>query len=124
MSVPSQLEMSVSAVVWRAVGGDVGGGAEHERWGAAASRGVAGCRSRWAAGWCGGAATGAQRAPSVAAGEGGSGCGRLGADLEEARSAKQSQDGYGDPLGGFVDRASELRRFRPDAGGREARRRA
>ncbi len=37
MSVPSQLEMSVSAAVWRAVGGDVGGGVEHERWGAAAS---------------------------------------------------------------------------------------
>ena len=54
MSVPSQLEMSVSAVVWRAAGGDVGGGAEHERWGAAASRGVAGRRSRWSAGWCSG----------------------------------------------------------------------
>ena len=36
MSVPTQLEMSVSAAVWRAVGGDVGGGVEHERWGAAA----------------------------------------------------------------------------------------
>src|SRR6266436_7736968 len=83
MSVSSQLEMSVSAVVWRAVGSDVGGGAEHERWGAAASRGVAGRRSRWSAGWCSGAAVGAQRAPGVAVVKGVSGRGCAGADLEE-----------------------------------------
>src|ERR1700730_16751523 len=92
MSVPSQLEMSVSAAVWRAVGGDVGGGVEHERWGAAASRGVAGRRSRWSAGWCSGAAVGAQRAPGVAAVEGVSGQGCAGADLAETRPAEQSQD--------------------------------
>jgi hypothetical protein len=39
MSVPSNLEMSVSPVVSRAVGGDVGDGAEHERCGAFAARG-------------------------------------------------------------------------------------
>src|ERR1700730_10429728 len=92
MSVPSQLEMSVSAVVWRAAGGDVGGGAEHERWGAAASRGVAGRRLRWSAGWSSGAAVGAQRAPGMAAVEGVSGRGCAGADLEETRPAEQSQD--------------------------------
>jgi hypothetical protein len=31
MSVPSKLEMSVSAAVWWAVGGDIGGGAKGER---------------------------------------------------------------------------------------------
>ena len=31
MSVPSNLKMSVSAAVWRAVGGDVDGGTERER---------------------------------------------------------------------------------------------
>src|SRR6202040_1777590 len=103
MSVPSQLEMSVSALVWRAVGGDVGGGAEHGRWGAAASRGVAGCRSRWAAGWCGGAAFGTQRAPGMAVVEGVSGCGCLGLDLQEARPAEQPQDGGSGARGGAVD---------------------
>ena len=43
MSVPSNLKMSVSPAVWRVVGGDISGGAECERWGVAASRGVAGC---------------------------------------------------------------------------------
>ena len=43
MSVLSNLEMSVSPVVLRAAGGDVGDGAEHERCGAEAARGAAGC---------------------------------------------------------------------------------
>ena len=50
MSVPSKLEMSVSAAVWRAVEGDAGDGAKRERCRAEASRGVAGYRSWWAAG--------------------------------------------------------------------------
>jgi len=45
MSVPSKLEMSVSAAVWRAVEGDAGDGAKRERCRAEASRGVAGYRS-------------------------------------------------------------------------------
>jgi hypothetical protein len=45
MSVPSNLKMSVSLALWRAVGGDFGGGAERERWRVAASRGVAGRRT-------------------------------------------------------------------------------
>jgi len=43
MSVLSNLEMSVSPVVLRAAGGDIGDGAEHERCGAEAARGAAGC---------------------------------------------------------------------------------
>jgi hypothetical protein len=66
MSVPSNLKMSVSPAFWRAVGGEFGDGAERERWRVAASRGVAGGRSWWAAGECCGTALGAQRAPGVA----------------------------------------------------------
>src|SRR5215471_5549873 len=58
MSVPSNLKMSVSPAFWRAVGGGIDGGAEHERWGVAASRGFAGRRSWWSAGACGSAAVG------------------------------------------------------------------
>jgi hypothetical protein len=42
MSVPSDLEMSVSLAFWRAVGGGIDGGGEREQWGVAASRGLAG----------------------------------------------------------------------------------
>jgi transposase len=59
MSVPSNLKMSISPAFWRAVEGGINGGAEHERWGVAASRGLAGRRSWWSAGTCGSAAVGA-----------------------------------------------------------------
>jgi hypothetical protein len=45
MSVPPNLKMSVSPAFWRAVGGGIDGGAEHERWGVTVSRGLAGRRS-------------------------------------------------------------------------------
>jgi hypothetical protein len=70
MSVLSNLEMSVSAAIWRSVEDDVGDGAERERWGAATARGVAGRRSWWAAGKGSSAASGAQRSPGVAIIEG------------------------------------------------------
>src|SRR6516165_8502269 len=109
MSVPSNLKMSVSAAVWRAVEGDAGDGAERERCRTEASRGVAGYRSGWAGGWRGSAAVGAQRAPGLAVVEGVSGCGCLELDLQEARPAEQPKDGGGGARGGAVDRAPELR---------------
>src|SRR5437016_2044355 len=109
MSVLSKLEMSVSAAFWRAVRDDVGDGAEHERCGVAASRGVAGRRSWWPAGERGSAAFGAQRAPGVAVVEGVSERWRWGFDLQEARAAEQPQDGRGGARGGAVDRTPALR---------------
>ena len=38
MSVPSNLKMSVSPAFWRALGGGIDSGAEHQRWGNGAAR--------------------------------------------------------------------------------------
>src|ERR1700751_3915852 len=70
MSVPSNLKMSVSPAFWRAVGGGIDGGAEHERWGTAASRGRARRRSGGSTDMRSSAAIGAQRAPGLAVVEG------------------------------------------------------
>jgi len=109
MSVPSNLKMSVSPAFWWAVGGGIDDGAERERWRVAASRGVAGRRSWWAAGECCGAAFGAQRAPGVASVEGVSEGRRRGVDLEEARSAEQPPDSRFGTRRGAMGRVPELR---------------